>query len=205
MKVRKKIYGIRLFYGEDRNLFKRYISCMKKYNFKHFVRVTGDNPFTDIFAINKISKEHIKNRNDYTYTSGLIRGTKPEIFSLKSLITCNNLSVDPLSSEYLTFYYLRETFRIQKLNFKKKIDNQNKISISIDTPKHLVNLKKLLKIKMMFILKRNCLLKKLILEKKIFYTNRERYVYLKNKKFNVSLKNDPKNLKKIDLKNFGII
>ena len=66
-------------------------------------------------------------------------------------------------------------------------------------------MKKIIKNKNDIYIKRNCLLKKINTKKKIFYTNRERYVYLKNKKFNVSLKNDPKYLKKIDLKNFDII
>ena len=203
-KIQKK-YKIKLFYGSDRNLFDRYINCLKKFGFNHFVRVTGDNPFTDILAIKKIAKQHIKNNNEYTYTSGLIRGSKPEIFSLKSLIKCKRLSIDQLSSEYLTFFYLRKAFKIQRVNFKNLLSNQSKISISIDKPKNLSNIKKIILRKKEIYITRNLLLKKIKKCQKIFYSKKIRYINLVSKKFNVKLKNDPKNFNKIDLRKFGIV
>lgn len=201
----KKKYDINIFFGDDKNLFNRYIKCMKKYRFKHFIRLTGDNPFMDIMAIKKVSTNHIKYKNDYTYTSGLIRGTKPEIFSLKSLIKCSNLAVDPYSSEYLTFFYLRQLFKIQRINFKKLFLKQDKISISIDEPKHLINLKKIIIKKKDIYINRYNLLKRLKKHASKFQVKKKRYINVINDSFNVSLINDHKNFNKIDLKEFGII
>ena len=57
----------------------------KKFNFKHFVRITGDNPLTDPQSIMELSQKHIKNKNDFTFTRSLAAGMKPEIISFKAL------------------------------------------------------------------------------------------------------------------------
>ena len=41
-------------------IFLRMISAAKKFNFSNIVRITGDNPLTDVDAIIKMSKSHIK-------------------------------------------------------------------------------------------------------------------------------------------------
>ena len=76
---------IKFFMGSNNNIFKRILDCQNKFKFEHFVRVTGDNPFTDLSAIERLSKVHIHHKNDYTYTNSLPMGTRPEIFSIKSL------------------------------------------------------------------------------------------------------------------------
>ena len=77
----KKKYKIKLFFGKNKNVLRRILDCMNNYNYKHFVRVTGDNPFTDCDTIKKMVKSHLKKGNDYTYTNSLPRGMKPEVFS----------------------------------------------------------------------------------------------------------------------------
>ena len=81
---------------------------MDRFNFKHFVRITGDNPFTDVEAISNVFK-HIKQKNDYTFTKGLIRGTRPEIFSKNVISKYNFLAEDTFSSEYLTFTFIEKS------------------------------------------------------------------------------------------------
>ena len=49
----KKKYKIKLFFGKNKNVLRRILDCMNNYNYKHFVRVTGDNPFTDCDTIKK--------------------------------------------------------------------------------------------------------------------------------------------------------
>ena len=51
-----KKYKIKLFLGQNKNVMGRILDCMQMYNYKHFVRVTGDNPFTDCAALKKNGK-----------------------------------------------------------------------------------------------------------------------------------------------------
>ena len=148
----------------------------KKYNFNHFVRVTGDNPLTDIRSIYDISKEHLKKKNDYTFTEGLPRGMRPEIFSINALKKCYKMSKDPLSSEYLTYFFKRKEFKFSSVKNEKKFNNQENLTITIDHKKDFLSLRKLIKKEGIFVnknkiisfLKKEKNFKKLELEKKNF-------------------------------------
>ena len=122
-----KKYRIRLFYGQDRDIFSRMIGAAKKFGFTNIVRITGDNPLTDIDAIIKMSKSHVRKKSDYTYTTNLMIGTRPEIISVTALKRCRDLSIDRLSSEYMTYYFLRKNqFKINRIKYKEILKNQNK-------------------------------------------------------------------------------
>ena len=82
-KISKK-YNVGIFFGAENNVLKENYRLLRKNNFKHFVRLTGDNPLVDINAINTLSFKHIMNKSDYTFTDSLPMGMKPEIFFIKS-------------------------------------------------------------------------------------------------------------------------
>ena len=191
LKKYSKENKIKFFMGSDKNIFKRIILCQKKFNFKHFVRVTGDNPFTDLSAIEKLSKFHIENKNDYTYTNDLPMGTRPEIFSVESLKKCYKLAIDQNSSEYLTYFFKRSIFKIESCKLLKYFKNQHKYNISIDYKKDFILLKKILKNKDII----NINFKDLI-ELLIKYTNPKQIISknfkikLKTKKYDVRFKNN---------------
>ena len=89
-------YNTSFFAGAEKNIFKRIIDCVKKFKFNNFVRVTGDNPLTDSQSIIQMTKSHIKNKNDFTYTESLPLGMRPEIISMKALIKASSSTVEPL-------------------------------------------------------------------------------------------------------------
>jgi len=190
-KIAKK-NNIKLFMGEEKNVLKRIIDCMKLYNLKHFVRITGDNPMTDIKAVLNLSKQHIKNKNDYTFTNSLPMGTKPEVFSLKALERNYDYIVHLDSTEYLTYYFLRkDLYKIQKVNFKKINKKQNLYSISINEKKDYLNLKKLFFNKKNLNVSRNNLIKFIMK----FSKRKEKVnkINLKTKKYNATYKFDKPN------------
>ena len=79
------------------------------------MRVTGDNPLTDIDAILPMCIKHVKNKCDYTYNDSLPRGTRVEIFSLKSLKKNYTKIIDLNSTEYLSYFFRRkDLYKIQK-------------------------------------------------------------------------------------------
>ena len=144
-KIISKKYKIKVFFGSERNVLKRIIECMKKNKFEHFVRITGDNPLTDTNSIVALAKEHVKNNNDYTFTSSLPNGMKPEIFSLKALLKNYSSIQDLNSTEYLTYFFLRnDLYQIQKVKLKQFLKNQQFLNISIDKMKDFKLFKKLL-------------------------------------------------------------
>ena len=72
------------YFMEMIRIFFRMINAAKKFKFNNVVRITGDNPLTDIDAIIKMSKSHVK-KCDYTYTTNLMIGTRPEIIKVSAL------------------------------------------------------------------------------------------------------------------------
>ena len=104
-------YKINFFADNNKNIFKRIIDLRKENDFNHFVRITGDNPFTDPQAINKIIKAHLKKDIEFTYANSLTVGTKAEIILFKALKKANNLAVDKNSSEYMTYFFKRGLFK----------------------------------------------------------------------------------------------
>ncbi len=179
-------YGVNFFAGADKNIFKRIIDCQKKYKFKSFVRVTGDNPLTDAKSIIDMSISHINNKNDFTFTNSLAKGMRPEIISMKALIKASNLANDQLSSEYLTYFFLRKSFKFKNVKLKKYLKKENNISITIDYKKDFNLLKRVLKNdiykdrKEIILHLKNQKVKKIDSKK----------ISIKNKIYDVSFKND---------------
>jgi spore coat polysaccharide biosynthesis protein SpsF len=138
-KIAKKNF-VNYFEGSEKNIFKRIIDLQKVYKFKHFIRVTGDNPFTNTSAIKKMSSEHVKKCYEYTYTNSLPEGTRPEVISFEALKKANNLAIDPNSSEYMTYFFKRKIFKRKNIIFKKKNNKQNLFTITLDTKKDYQNI-----------------------------------------------------------------
>lgn len=199
-KIVKK-YNIKIFYGDEKNIFKRISDASKKFKVNSFVRVTGDNPLTDPDTLAKMILIFIKKQLDYIYTNGLFPGLKTEVFSTKALNRCHSISEDPSSSEYLTYFFLRKSlFNI--FCYKKKILKKEKnLSITIDTKQDFEDLKNLIKTKKDIFLTRLAIIKRLKRTKKKMI---KKVIPLKTKFYNVRLKTDPKNLKFIKLKDFNL-
>lgn len=140
----KKKFKINTFFGSNKNLFKRVLDCEKIYKFSHFVRITGDNPLTCVNSIMKISQKHIKNNNDFTYINSLPHGMRFEVISIKATKKAYRLASDPQSSEYMRYFFLRKTFRHKIYKLKKIYKDQNFKSITIDSKKDLLKLKKII-------------------------------------------------------------
>jgi len=179
-------YSVNYFAGSDKNIFKRIIDCQKRFKFKNFVRVTGDNPLTDAKSIIDMSNFHINNKNDFTFTNSLAKGMRPEIISMKALIKASNLANDQLSSEYLTYFFLRKSFKFKKIILKKYLIKENNISVTIDYKKDFNLMKRILK-NNIYKTRKEIILD--LKDQKISKSNNKR-VLTKNKFYDVSFKND---------------
>lgn len=137
-------YKIKLFLGSNKNIFKRILDCQKKLKFNHFVRITGDNPLTDVESLCKLSLRHIKNNNDYTYTKSISIGLRSEVIKIKALRKAYQLAVDPNSSEYMSYFFQNKLFKYEFVKFKKFIPYEEKYSITVDYLKDYLLLKKII-------------------------------------------------------------
>jgi spore coat polysaccharide biosynthesis protein SpsF len=201
-KMISKKYGTKLFYGSDRDIFSRMIGAAKKFKFNNIIRITGDNPLTDVDAIIKMTTSHIKKKSDYTYTTNLMIGTRPEVIKVSALKKCRSLSRDKFSSEYMTYFFLRkDQFKVNRIKFKEILKNQNKICVTVDYNTEYLLIKKIL-INSNFYINHNTILKFLKKNNLIKKIPFKRFIPIITKKYNVSLKTD-KNLKSIDLNLFG--
>tara|TARA_B100001057_G_scaffold500955_1_gene619205 strand:- start:43030 stop:43815 length:786 start_codon:yes stop_codon:yes gene_type:complete len=176
---------VNFFAGAEKNIFKRVIDCQRKFKFKHFVRITGDNPLTDPKSIIVLCHKHIKNRNDFTFTKSLAAGMRPEVISFQALKKAQNLAVDKNSSEYLTYFFVRASFKFEEINLRKYFANENLSSITIDTLEDFKRLKNLLKRNIF--LSRKIIIQKL--EKNMKKKSLRKIIPIITKKYDVRFKN----------------
>jgi spore coat polysaccharide biosynthesis protein SpsF len=79
--------GIPTFEGDEDDVLKRYVDCARSAAADHVVRVTGDNPLTDIETMERLVELHLEAGADYTYVPGdaLLMGILPEVVSKAAL------------------------------------------------------------------------------------------------------------------------
>lgn len=78
--------GYAYFLGDEKDVLGRYYFCAKKNKFRHIVRMTADNPLTDISELGRLIQLHLEQGNDYTHSFGsLPLGVGAEIFTFNAL------------------------------------------------------------------------------------------------------------------------
>src|SRR5262249_33661278 len=84
--VAKKM-GIPPYQGDEEDVLRRHVDCSHHMRADHIVRVTGDNPLTDLETIEKLVALHLEAGADYTYVPGdaLLMGILPEVVSRSAL------------------------------------------------------------------------------------------------------------------------
>jgi spore coat polysaccharide biosynthesis protein SpsF len=109
--------GIPAFRGEEDDVLRRYIDCARSMNADHVVRVTGDNPLTDLETVESLVELHLPAGADYTYVPGdaLLMGILPEVVSRAALERSWERGEARHRSELVTLYIKEhpEEFRIQ--------------------------------------------------------------------------------------------
>jgi spore coat polysaccharide biosynthesis protein SpsF len=74
------------FRGSELDVLDRYYQCARQFGFKHVVRLTADNPFTDIEELDCLIDLHLQEDNAFTHSFGPMPiGVGAEIFSFHAL------------------------------------------------------------------------------------------------------------------------
>lgn len=78
--------GATTFRGSETDVLNRYYQCAKEHSFEHVVRLTADNPFTDMEELQRLIELHLAQHNDYTHSFGSMPlGIGAEIFTFAAL------------------------------------------------------------------------------------------------------------------------
>ncbi len=98
--------GIRVFRGDEDDVLKRHVDAAREFAANHVVRVTGDNPLTDVGTLDALVKAHHEHHADYTYVPGeaLLMGILAEVISRDALERSWNQGEAKHRSELVTLY-----------------------------------------------------------------------------------------------------
>jgi spore coat polysaccharide biosynthesis protein SpsF len=127
--------GVRRFRGSERDVLGRYVACARAYEFDHVVRLTADNPFTDIEELDRLIDLHIRDANDYTHSFGLMPiGVGAEIFTRAALERSEQDGHQPNHREHVNEYIQENAglFRIGRLTVPPQKQRPD-LSLTVDT------------------------------------------------------------------------
>jgi spore coat polysaccharide biosynthesis protein SpsF len=98
--------GFAVFRGEEDDVLRRHVDCARAIGAEHVVRVTGDNPLTDLETLERLVVRHVEERADYTYVPGdaLLMGILSEVVSRAALERSWERGEARHRSELMTLY-----------------------------------------------------------------------------------------------------
>ena len=111
--------GIPVFRGEEDDVLRRLIDCARHLGADHVLRVTGDNPLTDLETVERLVERHLETGAEYTYVPGdaLLMGILSEVVSRGALERSWERG-EPRHRSELSTLYIKEhprEFRIQNV------------------------------------------------------------------------------------------
>jgi len=110
--------GVGVFVGDEEDVLGRYVEVARRWEADDVVRVTADNPLTDLPLIRSLVALHRREAADYTYVPGdaLLMGILSEVISRDALERSHRDGEDRHRSELVTLYIKEnpERFRIVK-------------------------------------------------------------------------------------------
>ena len=98
--------GFEAFRGDEDDVLRRHVDAARALNAEHVVRVTGDNPLTDVETIELLVARHLREEADYTYVPGdaLLMGILSEVVSRAALERSWERGEARHRSELMTLY-----------------------------------------------------------------------------------------------------
>lgn len=111
--------GVTAFRGSEHDVLDRYVQCARTSGFEHVVRLTADNPFTDIPELQRLVQCHLAGGFDYTHAFGMMPlGVGAEIFTRAALERSYVEGLAPHHREHVNEYIQEhpERFRIGVLD-----------------------------------------------------------------------------------------
>lgn len=127
--------GVDVFRGSESDVLDRYYQCARYYSFDHVIRLTADNPFTDIDELQRLIEQHLAQGNDYTHSFGCMPlGVGAEIFTFAALEKSAQTGHAPNHREHVNEYIQENPnlFRIGSLEVSPA-KKQSELRLTVDT------------------------------------------------------------------------
>jgi spore coat polysaccharide biosynthesis protein SpsF len=98
--------GVPVFRGDEDDVLRRHVDCARRFAAEHVVRVTGDNPLTDLETLELLVARHFEQAAEYTYVPGdaLLMGILSEVISTSALERSWTNGDERHRSELVTLY-----------------------------------------------------------------------------------------------------
>ncbi len=132
--------GVRVFRGEEEDVLRRHVDAAREFEADQVVRVTGDNPLTDVGTMDALVALHHERCADYTYVPGeaLLMGILAEVISRDALERSWNRGEPKHRSELVTLYIKEHPaeFRIAMLDLDPNLLRPG-YRLTVDHPEDL--------------------------------------------------------------------
>jgi len=129
-------HGVLCFRGNESHVLERYYQCAVEYGFDHIVRLTADNPFTDIEELDGLIQMHLDTGADFSHSfASLPIGVGAEVFTFQGLKQSYEQGHDPHHIEHVDEYMLEhpELFDTH-IYHASASKNYPDIRLTVDTP-----------------------------------------------------------------------
>lgn len=127
--------GVATFRGSEGDVLDRYVQCARVTGFDHVVRLTADNPFTDVPELLRLVQHHLAGGFDYTHSFGMMPlGVGAEIFTRAALERSQAEGLQPHHREHVNEYIQEhpERFRIGVLEVPAE-KHAPQLRLTVDT------------------------------------------------------------------------
>ncbi len=128
--------GVPCFRGSESDVLERYFRCAKQYDLDPIVRLTADNPFTDVAELDRLIDQHVAEGNDFTHSfASLPIGVGAEVFGFAALARSAREGRAPHHREHVDEYLLENPalFRTGALDAPAAKRRPN-VRLTVDTP-----------------------------------------------------------------------
>ena len=132
-------HGVDCFRGSEQDVLARYRECARRLGFDHVVRLTGDNPFTDVDELDRLIEFHLADGYDYSDSfEQLPVGVGAEIFTFAALERSFLEGRAPHHREHVDEYILenRACFRTGCLAVPQR-KRHPEVRLTVDTSEDL--------------------------------------------------------------------
>ena len=128
-------HGVQCFRGSETNVLARYYHCAQGYGFDHVVRLTGDNPFTDIEELDRLIELHIVSGSDFSQSLGSLPvGVGAEIFTFAALEKSFGEANAPHHFEHVDEFLLENLSRFKTSALEVRgAKNRPAVRLTVDT------------------------------------------------------------------------
>lgn len=129
------VRGVAVFRGSETDVLDRYYQCGDENHFEHVVRLTADNPFTDMEELQRLIELHLSQGNDYTHSfDKMPLGVGAEIFTFAALERSAREGHAPNHREHVNEYIQEnpDSFKIGALDVAAKKIHPD-LRLTVDT------------------------------------------------------------------------